>query len=577
MDRLKSVPHPSSLQSARPNQFLQSRAEFGDIDRARVAFDAVAHSDHVRRGLAFADNQHERDLLELRVADLRVDLFAAQVRLDAMAVGLQPALDFDGLVVEAVRYRQNYRLRRREPDRKRARVMLDQAAETPRERSQDRAVHHERRLRFILRADVFETEPLRQVEIDLNRRELPQPFDRVHDLEVDLRPVERRLVLHPRIRQPVFVQSLGQCRLGQTPDIVRAQILRMIGQVTDRKLSLVLEAESLKNEVHQVEAALDLRFQLLRRAEDVRVVLREPARPHQPVRDARTFVAIDRAVFGQPHRQVAVRPLARSVNLDVERAVHRLEPVFYPLVLLILQPRIEHILVHLQMAGDSEQFRLRDVRRVDEAVAASVKLVVQELLDDLANQRAVRMPQDQTRPDQVADAEQVKLRPQAPVIALLGLFLLLDPFVKLFLREERRAVDALHLLARFVALPVRAGDREQLDRLDLARRRDVRPQTEIDERRAFDGVTTHPLAALLFDQFAFERLAHLGELLFGLGLGHLDAPVFEIALDQILHALLYLRQIFGREPPAVRALKVVIEPALRVVEQRRPTPSLVPG
>src|SRR5215510_8460144 len=179
------------------------------------------------------------------------------------------------------------------------------------------------------------------------------------------------------------------------------------------------------------------------------------------------------------------------------------------------------------------------------------------------------MPQDQTRPDQVVDAEQVKLRPKAPVVTLLSFLLLLDPFVKLFLREERRAVDALHLLARFVALPVRTGDREQLDRFDLAGRRDVRPQAEIDERRAFDGIAAHPLAALLIDQFAFERLAHLGELLFGLGLWHLDAPVFEIALDQILHALLYLRQIFGREPPAVRALKVVIEPALRVAEQRR--------
>src|SRR5262245_66604830 len=106
------------------------------------------------------------------------------------------------------------------------------------------------------------------------------------------------------------------------------------------------------------------------------------------------------------------------------------------------------------MAGDSEQLRLRDVRRVDEAVAAPVKLVVQELLDDLADQRAVRMPQDQTRPDQVVDAEQVKLRPKAPVVALLGLFILLDPFVKLIVSEERRSVDALHVLSRLVAIPV---------------------------------------------------------------------------------------------------------------------------
>src|SRR5215510_6518227 len=184
------------------------------------------------------------------------------------------------------------------------------------------------------------------------------------------------------------------------------------------------------------------------------------------------------------------------------------------------------------------------------------------------------MPQDQTRPDQVADAEQVKLRPQAPVVALLGLFLLLDPFVKLLLREERRAVDALHLLARFVAFPVRAGDREQFYRLDLARRRDVRTEADIYERRALDGVAAHLLAALLFDQLALERLAHLGELLFGLGLGHLDATVLEITLDKILHALLDLRQIFGREPLALDALKIVIETALRIVKQRRPDAEL---
>src|SRR5262245_57230817 len=309
-----------------------------------------------------------------------------------MAVGLQPAFDLDRLVVEAVRDRQNYRLSRREPDRKRSLVMLDQDAEKPLERSQDRAVHHDRLMRLVVRADVFEAEPLRQVEIDLNRRELPQPFDRVHDLEVDLRTVERRLVLNPRIRQPVFVQSLGQRRLRQAPDVVRTEILRMVRRVTDRKLGLVFESESLKDEVHQVETAFDLRFQLLRRAEDVGVVLRESARPHQPVRDARTLVAINRAVFRQPNRQVAIRTLARSVNLDVERAIHRLEPVFYALVLLILQPRVEHVLVHLQVAGDSEKLRLRDIRRVDEAVAAPVKLVVQELLDYFADQRAVRMP-----------------------------------------------------------------------------------------------------------------------------------------------------------------------------------------
>src|SRR5262245_37022722 len=106
-----------------------------------------------------------------------------------MAVGLQPPLDLNGLLVEAVRDRQNHRLNRREPDRKRARVMLDQDAEKALERSQNRAVHHYRLMRLVVRADKFEAETLRQREVNLNSRELPQAFDRVHDLEINLRTV----------------------------------------------------------------------------------------------------------------------------------------------------------------------------------------------------------------------------------------------------------------------------------------------------------------------------------------------------------------------------------------------------
>src|SRR5262249_47892670 len=115
-----------------------------------------------------------------------------------MAVSLQPPLDLNGLLVEAVRDRQNDRLNRREPDREGAGEMSDQKAEDPLKRPKNRAVHNDGLMRFVARADVFKAEPLRQIEINLNRRKLPQSFDRVHDLEIDLRPVKRRLILHPR-------------------------------------------------------------------------------------------------------------------------------------------------------------------------------------------------------------------------------------------------------------------------------------------------------------------------------------------------------------------------------------------
>ena len=53
--------------------------------------------------------------------------------------------------------------------------------------------------------------------------------------------------------------------------------------------------------------------------------------------------------------------------------------------------------------------------------------------------------------------------------------------LELFLVEERGAVDAGELLAVAVATPVRAGDAQQLECLDLPGARHVRPAAEVEE------------------------------------------------------------------------------------------------
>ncbi len=60
-------------------------------------------------------------------------------------------------------------------------------------------------------------------------------------------------------------------------------------------------------------------FDLLRRAENVRVVLREAAHAEQPVQHAGALIAVDRAQFAQPHRQIAITVLLVGVDQDVER------------------------------------------------------------------------------------------------------------------------------------------------------------------------------------------------------------------------------------------------------------------
>ena len=47
--------------------------------------------------------------------------------------------------------------------------------------------------------DVFQVEVLRLLVVELNRRALPFPADRVGDVEIDLRPVERAVAFVERV------------------------------------------------------------------------------------------------------------------------------------------------------------------------------------------------------------------------------------------------------------------------------------------------------------------------------------------------------------------------------------------
>jgi hypothetical protein len=71
--------------------------------------------------------------------------------------------------------------------------------------------------------------------------------------------------------------------------------------------------------------------------------------------------------------------------------------------------------------------------------------------------------------------------------------------------HKRSAVNALHLRIPLLPLPVGAGNVHQLERLNPAGRRNVRPAAEVDE---FPGGVKrhHGLVGLLFHQFAFKVL-----------------------------------------------------------------------
>src|SRR5277367_1324740 len=98
------------------------------------------------------------------------------------------------------------------------------------------------------------------------------------------------------------------------------------------------------------------------------------------------------------------------------------------------------------------------------------------------------MPENQPRPGEFLDGEQIKLLSEHAMVALLGFFLLVQKVVEVFFREKRSPINALQLRILFIAQPVSAGDTEQLKGFDLASRRNMWSAAEVGELAgAVDG------------------------------------------------------------------------------------------
>ncbi len=353
--------------------------------------------------------------------------------------------------------------------------MLDQPADEPFHRSDEDTVQHCRPVRGVVGAGVLEREPLRKIEVELDCRALPLPADRIDELEVELRPVERSAALVHLIWLPPPLENFGKRVLSLGPLLMGAQ--RFFGAC--RQLDGVGIAEGLEHLVAEVEQPLDLRRYLLRRAENVGVVLRKSAHTHHPMQHPAPLVAVHRSELGVSDRQVAVRPLPRLIDADVARTVHRLWPIRGALHV----HGAEHVLLEVfEVAGYLEQLLVYDVRRVHQVITVAQDEGALVVLDLVPDDRAPRVPEYQPRTDPRIGRVQIELLRQVPVIAALGLLQPVQMRVQVLLSEEGRGVDALQHLPVLVTPPIGAGGVEQLVVLEVRRVGNVRTLAQIDER-----------------------------------------------------------------------------------------------
>ena len=190
---------------------------------------------------------------------------------------------------------------------------------------------------------------------------------------------------------PRVLQRALERRGRDLPLLVGAgRVVRLRGEV-----GLVLgEAERRQDRGDEVQHPHDLGVELVRPAEQVRVVLREAAHAHEAVQHARALEPIDGAQLREAQRQLAVAAQLRVVDREVERAVHRLQLVRD---VLDLDRRVHVRAVVLGVPGRLPQVQLGDVRAVDEVVAALEVPVAPVVLDLLADEPALGVPEDRAR------------------------------------------------------------------------------------------------------------------------------------------------------------------------------------
>ena len=198
------------------------------------------------------------------------------------------------------------------------------------------------------------------------------------------------------------------------------------------------------------------------------VVLGEAADPGHPVQLARLLVAVHRAEFGQPQRQIAIAPRLRLEDLDVVRAIHRPEQI--PLAFLQFDRRELAVLVVGKMAGDFVQVDVADHGGVHRQVFPPQQLVVEEVFQLAANDRPLGQPEDQPGAHGGVDEEQFELLSQRAMVAPFRLFDLFQVGVEVLLVEQGGAIEPLQLLSPGVALPIGAGDGEEFEGPDRAAR-----------------------------------------------------------------------------------------------------------
>jgi hypothetical protein len=337
------------------------------------------------------------------------------------------------------------------------------------------------------------------------------------------------------------------------PVLLRAHPVRRTRRELHDDLS---EAERAVHRVEHVEAVDDLVLDLAGRAVDMRVVLHEAPDAEQAVQHARQLVAVAETELRQLERQLLVGAQPRPVDETRAGTVHRLDRE----VAVLLLDEVHVVPVVVVVAGSVPELVGQDDGGANLLVAALHQFLAHEVFQLAPDDDAAGVPEG-VAGRLLVEAEEVELRAQLAVVALLRLLDDLEVLRQLLLREERGAAHALHRDAGRLAAPVGSRRGDELERRDVAERFDVPAAAHVGEAVAVAIEGDHvPVETQLLQVLGLEPVAEPAQFALrrvGIQLRALERQAGRLELG---HARLDPLQVLGRE----RLLddEVVVEPLL---------------
>mmetsp|Transcript_52532 Transcript_52532/g.78488 ORF Transcript_52532/g.78488 Transcript_52532/m.78488 type:complete len:385 (-) Transcript_52532:986-2140(-) len=325
---------------------------------------------------------------------------------------------------------------------------------------------------------VLQVKSDRKLEVELDCGALMDAFHGIHNLDINLGPVEGSVA---RVDSPVpfadeLIHGIGQGLLSAVPQFhVTQSFRRASGQ-----LKLVRHTERIIDGFHEIQCTQYLLFDLIFAAVNMSIVLLETPNTSQPSQSAGKFVPVQDTEVSQSKRQVTVGPNRVTEHKTMARTVHWLHGPFCP---FDIEAKHGVLVVH-RVTGLMPQIQVVNVRSDDFVISSLPVMVTNERDEFVVDAGTVGKPEGTTR-RQVVKHDQFLLLGNATMIAFFCLFLVLLPHFQLLLVGETNTIHALQGFIVGVPKPLRGRMSGGCKGLDLPSVRHMWPSTQINQIPTF--------------------------------------------------------------------------------------------